>query len=164
MAKMRPNLIELFLTTLATWNGSQLISQSASAQKSANKALRIVLMHLSRYAIQFPSPFGSGSVNIPTGCLKVLLSDKKSTQRLTQSTIVSALLPVWKSKDALSHSNENGLTPLPRMRLCHQATQSVSSSTMIRVHLSDLWDPKSLSISISAHCQLPPSPISLLGA
>ena len=99
-----------------------------------------------------------------TGCLKVLLSDKKLTQQSMQSTIVSVLLLVWKSKDASSHSNGNGLIPLRRMRLCHQATRNASSSTMTKLRFSDLWHPRSLSISISAHCQLRLSPISLLEA
>ncbi|KZT10059.1 uncharacterized protein LAESUDRAFT_673791 [Laetiporus sulphureus 93-53] len=48
LVKLRPALVEVVVSTLAQWTPAKLEGQSASAIKSVEKAVRILLMHISR--------------------------------------------------------------------------------------------------------------------
>lgn len=51
LVKQRPATLPLVVTALKQWTPAALVGLSASSVKSVEKAVRILLMHISRYVV-----------------------------------------------------------------------------------------------------------------
>lgn len=54
LIKLRSNLVQLVVSTLASWTPAALAGQSYNSIKSVEKAVRILLNHILRYAPACP--------------------------------------------------------------------------------------------------------------
>jgi len=78
-AKLRPAMSQLIVGTFESWTPNSLQGLSASAVKSVEKSIRILLMHLARCATSHSMPSSFTTYNESLGRLLIMLLFPRST-------------------------------------------------------------------------------------